>query len=104
MKENEETMTNVILVAIIWIAIIAIIGVYFISEAEKNDTNYKNYGGGSSYSGGSSSSSYSGGTSSGGSSYNPADYNSKGEYKPVESMTQKEKKEELTQMLRNSIK
>ncbi len=36
-------------------------------------------------------------------SNNPADYNSKGEYKPVESMTQEEIKAELEEMLKNSL-
>lgn len=62
---------------------------------------------GSSNSGSSSStSSSSGSSSSGSSSYkssNPADYDSKGNYKPVESMTQKEKKDELTHMLEDRL-
>ena len=48
----------------------------------------------------------SGSSSSGSSSYkssNPADYDSKGNYKPVESMTQKEKKDELTHMLEDRL-
>lgn len=50
------------------------------------------------------SSSYNGSGSSSYKSSNPADYDSKGNYKPVESMTKKEIKEELTQMLKDSIR
>lgn len=92
-KKDEQPNIGkyIIIVAVIFaIVIFAIIGLAN-SDSSSGSPSYN--------SGGSS--------SSGSSSYkssNPADYDSKGNYKPVESMTKKEIKEELTQMLKDSIR
>jgi len=89
--------------------LISLIFIGIVSDKEMN-TSGSSYSGGSSsssYSGSSySGSSYSGGSSSSSSSYkskDPADYDSKGNYKPVESMTQEEKRQELIDILEDSI-
>lgn len=92
-KNNEQQNIGkyiVIGVIILAIVIFAIIGLAN-SDSSSGSSSYKS----------------SGSSSSGSSSYkssNPADYDSKGNYKPVESMTQKEIKDELTQMLKDSIR
>ena len=115
-----EDTKKVIIGFAVAISVLILLGIIIaiINSNEPIRTNSSSYTGspssGSSYSGGSSSgssytgspssgSSYSGGSSSS-SYYNPADYDSKGNYKPVESMTQQEKKDELTQMLRDAIR
>ena len=95
-----EDTKKVIIGFAVAISVLILLGIIIaiINSNEPIRTNSSSYTGspssGSSYSGGSSSSSY----------YNPADYDSKGNYKPVESMTQQEKKDELTQMLRDAIR
>ena len=83
--------------------------------SEGSSGSYKgsnsNYSGGSSSSYKGSNSNYSGGSSSSykksnsSSSYkssNPADYDSKGNYKPVETMTQKEIRDELEEIVKDN--
>ena len=91
-KNNEQQnigkyiIVGAIIVAIIFLAIIGL---------ADSDSYY-----------GSSSYNSSGSSSSGSSSYkssNPADYDSKGNYKPVETMTQEEKRQELIEMLEDKI-
>lgn len=93
-----------ILIGIIaFIVIIMLIVPLITIVASSNETIQTND---SSYSGGSSSGgSYSGGSNSGGSykSKDPADYDSKGNYKPVETMTQEEKRQELLDILEDSL-
>lgn len=92
-KNNEQqNIGKYIFIGVIILAIVifAIIGLAN-SDSSSGSSSYKS----------------SGSSSSGSSSYkssNPADYDSKGNYKPVESMTQKEIKDELTQMLKDSIR
>ncbi|MCI8760755.1 MAG: hypothetical protein HFJ34_06580 [Clostridia bacterium] len=57
----------------------------------------------SSYSGSSSSSSKKSNSSSSYKSSNPADYDSKGNYKPVNTMTQKEIKKELEEIVKDNL-
>ena len=105
-KNNEQqNIGKYIFIGVIILAIVifAIIGLAN-SDSSSGSSSYKSSGSSSS---GSSSYKSSGSSSSGSSSYkssNPADYDSKGNYKPVESMTQKEIKDELTQMLKDSIR
>ena len=87
------------------IAVVVILGFFLLlvgPTGESMNSSNSNYRGSSSssYSNGSS---YSGDYSSGSSSYDPADYDSKGNYKPVESMTKKKKKDELTKMLEDRL-
>lgn len=108
-----EKNINKIVIAIVGGSVLFIIlmGIIiaFCSSEESIKTNGSSYTGGSTYSGESSysgGSSYSGSSSSGSSSYkskDPADYDSKGNYKPVETMTQEEKRQELLDMLEDSL-
>lgn len=103
----EEKIGKSIIIGVVVILGFLVLCGLIISANESSSSLSTGGSSSSSYSsGGSSSSSYSGGSSSSGSSYksnNPADYDSKGNYKPVESMTQKEKKDELTQILKDSL-
>lgn len=94
-----EDTKKVIIGFAVAISVLILLGIIIaiINSNEPIRTNSSSYTGspssGSSYSGGSSSSSY----------YNPADYDSKGNYKPVESMTKEEKKQELMDILKDSL-
>ena len=85
MQENKKIIIGIAVV----IGVLVLLGM--IISISNSDEPLQNSG--SSYSGGSSS----------GSSYNPADYDSKGNYKPVESMTKEEKKQELMDILKDSL-
>ena len=103
---------------VILIIIIIGIGIYNCSSSGKikdydsqvpnyydlDNTNNSNLTNSSSYKSNSSSSSSYKSNSSSNKSYNPADYDKYGNYKPVESMTQEEKRQELKEMLGDTLK
>ena len=105
MQENigKKIIISVILaLGVCMLISLIIVGINSDKEIQTSGNYYSSGSSSSSYSG----SSYSGGSSSSSSSYkskDPADYDSKGNYKPVESMTQEEKRQELIDILEDSL-
>lgn len=91
MQENTEK--KIIISIVLIISILMFIGILISTSSSSQDIKTT--------SGSSSSSSYSSGYTY--KSKDPADYDSKGNYKPVETMTQEEKRQELLDMLEDSL-
>lgn len=115
-KQNKDKIVVIGMIAVsVFIGIVGMTvkGLNSSSSYRKNTNSSYSSGSNSSYSGGSSSS-YSGGSSSSSSSKksntsssykstNPADYDSKGNYKPVNTMTQKEIRNEIEEIFKDNF-